>query len=186
MANNLRKLRVAFLLTPSELARRMRADAVDIERLERQNAELAPEWVHSIARALGVPEDAVTDPGLDVAGLAANGPPDAPPPPVCPIATRYAILACVAKFAGVGFAAAIDEDSLARAVQSFFAFIEDDSQSTDDINRQTLALQIAVLAILQARGFEPNERFAEDLRQALAGSIAMMRRFAGTADEPAK
>jgi len=179
MANNVRKLRVAFLLTPSQLARRMRADASDVERLETPDYVLTPEWIEAVAKALGVPADALTDPDIDVDAIRALSPHAPASPPVCPVATRFVILAIIAKFAGVKFANTLDDDSDARAVQNFFAFIEgDDDQRSTDINRQKLALQIAVLTILQARGFRPGVKFEHDFQEALLAGLEMMRRFA--------
>ncbi|MCB2114578.1 MAG: helix-turn-helix transcriptional regulator [Parvularculaceae bacterium] len=180
MANNVRKLRVARLLTPSQLAMRMRADASDVERLESPGYELAPEWIEAVAKALGVPAEIVVAPDIDIGAIRASAPEAIPGPPVCPIATRYAILALVAKFAGVKFAAGLDDDSLARAAQNFFNFVEGEpgKDVADDFNRQKLALQIAVLTILQARGFRPRGNFEAEFHPALDAALDMMRRFA--------
>jgi hypothetical protein len=186
MANNVRKLRVALLLTPSQLAWRMRADATDVERIEAPGYALTPDWIAAVARALGVPAAAVTDPEIDIEAIKAGAKIRTEAPPVCPVATRYALLATIAKFTGVKFANAIDDDSIARAVQMFFEFVENNQEaaSAEDLTRQTLGLRIAVLAILQARGFDPGPRFESELQQALEGSMAMMNRFAKIGCEP--
>lgn len=188
MANNVRKLRVALLLTPSQLAWRMRADATDVERIEAPGYELTPDWIAAVARTLGVPAAAVTDPEIDIEAIKSAAAVRSEAPPVCPVATRYALLATVAKFAGVKFANSIDDDSIARAVQIFFEFVENNEEaaSAEDPTRQTLGLRIAVLAILQARGFDPGRRFEAELQHALEGSMAMMNRFAKIGREPEK
>ncbi|MGE0183946.1 MAG: helix-turn-helix domain-containing protein [Parvularculaceae bacterium] len=187
MANNVRRLRVAFLLTPSDFARRLRADPIDVERMEAAGYRLTPEWIEAVARALGVSPETVTDPNLNLNALTGKTPPAQQAPPVCPVATRYAILALTAKFAGLKFARDIDDDSLARAVLNFFAFVEsaDEPGRANDLTRQKRALQIAVLTILQARGFVPGPTFETELQDALPGAMEMMRRFAAIDGAPA-
>lgn len=188
MPNNVRKLRVAFLLTPSELARLMRADASDVERIEAPDFVLTGEWIAAVAHALGVPAAAVTAPDIDANALRRAATAAAPSAAAfCPVGARYALLAIVAKFGGVKFAGGIDEDDLARAVQNMVAFIEDDPQipGNDGLSRLTLALRIAVLAILQSRGFVPGPGFEAHLEEALQAATRLISGFAAIDDEGA-
>ena len=179
MANNVRKLRVAFLLTPSQLAQRIRAEPEDVHRIEAPGYDLSEEWVRAVALALGVPESALTDPHVDIDGVKANAAPPKASMKICPIATRYAMIAVISKLAGSIFAAKIESDDLARAMQNFFAFIDDQPEISEEraLIRQKLALQIAVLAILQSRGFQPDDRFEARLEKAIAGAADLIRQF---------
>jgi hypothetical protein len=168
MANNIRRLRVAFLLTPRALAARMGADESDILRIESPGYELDDEWIAAAAKAFGVERDAITSADVDFDAVVdrafLNEPPAAP---VCPIATRYGLLMLTAKLAGVKTARSLDDDDLSRAVQQVLTFVEAPKDGagdeTEKISRLTLSLQIAVLAILQARGVEEEPHFAEVL-----------------------
>jgi hypothetical protein len=185
MANNLRKLRVAFLLTPKELAARIGADASDIERIEAEGFALSTEWIDAVARGLGVPASALTDPDADIAAVRKAATPARPAPKVCPIAARYALLAIIAKFAGMKFAIRLGGDDVARAVQNIITYVESSEASGDEarLTRQKLALRIAALAILQSRGIEAGPRFQTDLEEALEGASAMIHRFSGIGPE---
>lgn len=179
MGNNVRRLRVAFLLTPKELAARIGADASDVERIEADGFILGAEWIDAIAGALGVPGSAVTDPAADIEGLrAASASEPAPVQRICPIGARYAILALVAKLGGGKLANRLDEDDVARAVRNLIAFTDEGAaDGPPSVSRQTLALRITVLAILQAQGFSPQPRFEADLEEALPAAAQMMSRF---------
>lgn len=178
-ANNIRKLRLAFLLTPSELARLMRAEPSDIERIEAQSQPLAEEWIRSVSGALGIPAEFITAPNINTNAVKLLSKGFAEPPNACPIAARYAISAILAKFGGAEFAAKIDPDDLARLIQNFYDFVENDraANETSELNRRRLALQITVLTFLQSRDFEPGPTFQKDLEDATAGALALMDRF---------
>jgi hypothetical protein len=180
MGNNIRRLRVAFLLTPTELANRMGADAFDIERIENENFTLGEEWVAAVSAALGVAPEAITDPLIDVdavreAARATTGPVRR----LCPIGARFAILALVAKFGGLKFAKRLDEDDLARAVQNVERFVSETEENNAEVrlSRLTLALRIAVLAILQSREAAPRIPQQGDLDDALQGASLLLDRF---------
>lgn len=180
MANNIRRLRVAFLLTPKQLAALIGADASDVERIEADDFALGEEWIAAVAGALGVPASAVTDPEIDLDALRKCAPDvKACRHDLCPTGARFAILAIVAKFGGLKLAKRLDEDDLARAVQNFISFVEADSSQNEEelFTRQKLALRIAVLAILQSRAVAPGPHFEEDLEEALTGGAAMIRSF---------
>lgn len=180
MANNVRRLRVAFLLTPKQLAARIGADASDVERMEAEDFELSEEWIKAVADALGVPRNAVTDPAVDIDAVRiAASDNKSLRHDLCPIGARFAILAIVAKLGGLKLAKRLDEDDLARAVRNFIGFVEADGGADEDerLTRQKLALRIAVLAILQSRAVVPGPRFEDDLEEALAGGTAMIRSF---------
>jgi transcriptional regulator with XRE-family HTH domain len=188
MANNVRRLRVALLLTPRQLAARMGADPSDVERIEAEDFALSDDWIDAVARALRVPLGAVTAAHVDyeeIRGLAKTAAKTVRLP--CPVATRFAILAIVAKFAGVKYIRRLDEDDVARAVQGAVAFVGEDRDfdKEGDFNRLTLALRIAALAILQSRDFAPSPHFEGDLEEVLQGSAEMIRRYSRIAPEPA-
>ena len=177
--NNIRKLRLAFLLTPAELARLMRAEPSDVERIEAQTRPLAEEWIRSVSRALGILPEFITAPDISTSAVRAMSTGFAEPPNACPIAARYAISAILAKFGGAEFAARIDPDDLARLIQNFYDFVENDRSGNEksELNRRRLALQITVLTFLQSRDFEPGQTFQTDLAEATAGALALMDRF---------
>jgi hypothetical protein len=184
--NNIRKLRLAFLLTPSELARLMRAEPSDIERIETQKHPLAEEWIRSVSRALGVPAEGITAPNISTSAVKQMSKGFAVSPNACPIGARYAISAILAKFGGAEFAAKIDPDDLARLIQNFYDFVENDRSGNEksELNRRRLALQITVLTFLQSRDFEPGPTFQTDLEQATAGALALMDRFSAICRAP--
>lgn len=188
MANNVRRLRVAMLLTPKQLAARMGADPSDVERIEAEGFALSDDWIDAVARALRIPRGVVTASHVDYDEIRsfANAAATTVRLP-CPVATRFAILAIIAKFAGVKFANRLGEDDVARAVQGAIAFVGEDRDfdREDDFSRLTLALRIAALAILQSRDFVPGPRFEDALEEVLQGSAEMIRRYSKIAPEPA-
>lgn len=183
MGNNLRELRLAFLLTPKELAERMGADQQQVERLEADGQPLTEEWVEAVSRALGVPASAVVDPSADIRAIVARSA-KGPERPVrtCPIAARFAIQAMVAKLGSVKIALSLTEDELARTVQNLVNYVEGgepDDTPEQRLNRLKLPLQIIALTILQSRGVDPGPRFADSMEKALQGAIALMEAFSG-------
>ncbi len=188
MANNVRRLRVALLLTPRQLAARMGADPSDVERIEAENFALSDDWIDAVARALRIPRGVVTAAHVDYDEIREFSKAAAKTVRLpCPVATRFAILAIVAKFAGIKFIRQLDEDDVARAVQGAVAFVGEDRDfdREDDFNRLTLALRIAALAILQSRDFVPGPRFEGDLEEILQGSAELIRRYSRIVPEPA-
>lgn len=181
MGNNLKELRLAFLLTPAELATRIGADVEQIEKLERAHGEIGDEWVSAVARALGVPEFAVVDPAADIRNIVARaGRAPVREVAICHIGARYAILAMVAKLGGQKMAKGLDDDAVAGAVQNVIAYVEAERGSADQeaqANRLSLALQITVLTILQSRGFVPGPEFPKAMESALRGATALLHAF---------
>jgi transcriptional regulator with XRE-family HTH domain len=180
MGNNVRALRLAFLLTPKELAERMGADVRQIKRLEASEGDLSEEWVEAVSRALGVPASAVIDPFADIAGIAARAARRAPPQlHTCPIGARFAIQALVAKLGGLDMALSLSEDELGRTVQNLISYLEsDDGDSAEErFNRLSRALQIVSLTVLQSRGFVPGADFQEKMSKALLGAMSLLRAF---------
>jgi len=183
MGNNLRDLRLAFLLTPRELAERMGTDAQQIARLEAEGRELSEEWVEAASRALGVPKSAVVDPAADIRAIVMRvGRVAGKPVKTCPIAARFAIQAMVAKLGGLKMALGLDEEALATAVQNLISYVE--SEEADEtpekrLNRQSLSLRIIVLTILQSRGFAPDPRLPAAMEKALAGATSLLEAFSG-------
>lgn len=181
MANNVKELRLAFLLTPKELAARMGADVRQVERLESGDQPLTEEWVEAVSRALGVPASAIVDPSADIRAIVA-GSARTPvrPARTCPVGARFAIQAMVAKLGGVKMALALNEDDLARAVQNLVNYVEttegDDSEE-ERANRLSLSLQIIVLTILQSRGVAPDPEFLDAMAKAQTGAMSMLQAF---------
>jgi len=157
----------------------MRAEPSDVERIEAQTRPLAEEWIRSVSRALGILPEFITAPDISTSAVRAMSTGFAEPPNACPIAARYAISAILAKFGGAEFAARIDPDDLARLIQNFYDFVENDRSGNEksELNRRRLALQITVLTFLQSRDFEPGQTFQTDLAEATAGALALMDRF---------
>lgn len=181
MGNNLKELRLAFLLTPRELGERLGADPQQVTRLEAEGRELSEEWVEAVARALGVPRYAVVDPAADIGAIVARvGRPPAARIKTCPIGARFAIQAMVAKLGGLKMALSLDEDALATAVQNLISYTEiadgDDSEE-DRLNRQSLALRIIVLTILQSRGLAGDPELPQSMERALEGATQLLRAF---------
>ena len=181
MGNNLKELRLAFLLTPRELAERIGADTQQIARLEAEGRELSEEWIEAVARALGVPKSAVIDPSADIGAIVARvGRPPMTLIKTCPIGARFAIQAMVAKLGGLKMALSLDEDSLATAVQNLIAYVETgevDETPEESLNRLSLALRIIVLTILQSRGIAPDPQFPDEMERALAGATSLLQSF---------
>jgi len=182
MANNIKELRLAFLLTPKQLADRLGIEVDLLKELEKTNAPLADEWVEAMALALGVPESAVTDAATDIDAVAATA--SATPAPehlVCRIGARFAIQAMVAKLGGLNIALNLSEDALAKAVQNLLAYAEESAEANDDdeqqLNRLSQSLQIAVLTILQSRGVEPGPDFLQSMSAARDGALSLMQAF---------
>jgi transcriptional regulator with XRE-family HTH domain len=180
MANNLKELRLALLLTPTELASRIGTDAAQIERLERPDRELEEEWVEAVMRGLGVPREAVVDPRTDVRATLAQveqkagenaGP--------CAIGLRYAIQAAVAKLGGPRVAASLNEDALMTAVQNVILYVDrgDRPREDESFNRLYQALQITVLTILESRGCEQGPQFQKSMPPTLEGATRLVTEF---------
>jgi transcriptional regulator with XRE-family HTH domain len=186
MANNLKELRLMMLLTPTEVAARIGTDAAQVERLERPDRDLEEEWVDAIARGLGVPHAAVTDPKADIRQMTATaGGEDGPPAAtLCPIGLRYAILAATAKLAGPKTAALLNEDALMTAVQNVIRYVERDDRPTEaeQFNRLSQALQITVLTILESRGADQGPQFQKSIRPTLEGATRLVTEFSRPLD----
>lgn len=184
MQNNIKKLRLAFLLTPKEFAERLGADARHIEYLERTDEALSEEWVQTIARALGVPFSAVTDPSADIAALSAHAQSRARPRQmVCPIGARFAIQALVAKLGGLDMALTLSEDEIIRTVENVISYMESDDVTSESerFNRLSRALQIVSLTVLQSREVDPGPDFQEKMTTALQGAASLLHVFSGLA-----
>lgn len=181
MANNIRDLRVAFLLTPRALAERMGTYPQQVYRLEATDATPSIEWVEAVADALGVPQYVVTDPRADIRAIA-----DAtrltlkPARRTCPIGARFAIQAMVARLGGLKIALALSEDDLAAAVRNLVAYV-DVTEEEDDEERRAIrlsqSLQIVVLAILQSHGISLDPRFVQAVAKADRGASSLIRAF---------
>lgn len=182
MGNNVKALRLAFLLTPKELAERMGADVRQVERLEANEGALSEEWVEAVSRALGVPASAVVDPFADIAAIAAKAGRRVPPRlETCPIGARFAIQALVAKLGGLDMALSLSEDELGRTVQNLISYLESDEEDSEEerFNRLSRALQIVSLTVLQSRGFVPGAGFQEKMSKALPGAMSLLKAFSG-------
>ena len=182
MGNNIKELRLAFLLPPKQLAARLGIEVDLLKQLERSKEPLADEWVEAMALAFGVPKSAVSDPTVDIEAVAAaaNSTP-APEQPVCRIGARFAIQAMVAKLGGINIALNLSEDALAKAVQNLLTYAEENRGEDDDpekrFNRLSQSLQIAVLTILQSRGVEPDPQFGETMTTARHGALSLLQSF---------
>ncbi len=182
MANNLRELRLALLLTPRELADRIGTDAAQVERLERPDRELDEEWVEAIVKGLDVPRAAVIEAGADIRGAVERSKKGAlAPVHVCPIAARFAIQAMVAKLGGLKMSLSLDEDALMTAVQNVIMYAEgdDDPHPEERLNRLSQALRIASLTILESRGALPGPQFHETMERSLEGASRLIASFSG-------
>ncbi|MDV5822923.1 XRE family transcriptional regulator [Sphingobium naphthae] len=70
LVNNIAQLREARGWARPELAKRMGTSAQQVERLEKGQRGLKPDWIERAARALGVPPaDIITPLGADAAGF---------------------------------------------------------------------------------------------------------------------
>lgn len=181
MANNIRELRVAFLLSPRELAERIGTYPQQVYRLEASLNTPEPEWVEAIAQALGVPEDAVVTPDFDLSRFAAPTPVGArcvpPPRHTCPVGARFAIQSMIARLAGLKLALSISEHDLATAVRNLIAYVDVDVDSDKYIIRLSQSLQIVVLAILQGHGIVLDQRFVHAIEKAALGSASLIQSF---------
>lgn len=180
MANNLKELRLAFLLTPTELASRIGTDAAQVERLENPERELDEEWIDAVMRGLGVPRSAVIDPKADVRAIAVEArAPKGSAASVCPIGARYAVLAMAAKLGGPKLALSLKEDALMTAVQNVIGYVDRGDQPSEQerLTRLAQALQITVLTILQSRGVEPEPQLLQSIDKSLHGATQLVHSF---------
>lgn len=181
MANNLKEIRLALLLTPTEVASRIGTDPAQVERLERPDRELDDEWIEAIVRGLGVPREAITDPRADVRALTSETREDdqAPPAALCPIGVRYAIQASVAKLGGAKLAATLNEDALMTAVQNVMRYVDRDDRPGEEeqFTRLFQALQITVLTILETRGADQGPQFEKSIQPTLEGASRLVTEF---------
>jgi transcriptional regulator with XRE-family HTH domain len=187
MANNINALRLAFLLDAREFARLIGIYPDYMRRLESGDRPLTDLWIDAIARSLGVPADAVTNPATDFAGLAKNTPrPQREPTALCPIAARYAISSLVAKLGGLKTAQRLDEDELADAVQSLVSFIEEGRERGDgsaglNSNRLLKGLQITALTILQSRASDLPADLEQTLERLAPGAVSLLEAYSAVA-----
>ncbi len=181
MANNIRDLRVAFLLTPRELAERMGTYPQQVYRLEASSTTPSIEWVEAVAEALGVPQFAVVDPHADINAIAKSAQlMSEPRRRTCPIGARFAIQAMVARLGGMRVALALSEDDLAAAVRNLVAYVdleEDDDNDENRAIRLSQSLQIVVLAILQSHGISLDSRFVQAVAKAVQGASSLILAF---------
>ncbi len=176
--NNIKELRLAFLLTPQELAARMGTYPEQVLRLEASEEPLPAEWIESVSEALGVPSDAVIARRVDYDALIGESAVQlAEPFRLCPSTIRFALTAVVARLAGLSLALGLPEDELAIAVRNIIDFVEHDRRSDatpPDVSRLFQSLQITVVAILQARGVVLTEQDLGALRQTTQAAAAMI------------
>ncbi|MEM8935741.1 MAG: helix-turn-helix transcriptional regulator [Pseudomonadota bacterium] len=181
MANNIKDLRLAFLLTPSQFASRLGVSLEQYRRLEGQSEPLAEIWIDAVAKALGVPTRAITDPAADITTLAAAKTGQLPQRErICPIGARFAIQALVAKLGGLDLAVSLLEEDLSAAVANLIAYTEDVGEDGDDeerLNRLSQALQITALTILQSHGVDPGPDLPRTMRIAHVGALSLLRSF---------
>lgn len=180
--NNIKELRLSFLLSPGEFARRVGIYPEYVARLESGERPLSDLWIDAVARALGVPRAAVTAANEDIfkgAHLTPDKLPALEPPILCPIGARYAILALIAKTASLKTANTLYEDELADAVQSLVTYVGREPRGA--ANRLSQGLQITVLTILQSRSPDLPEGFQENFARALPGALALLDAFSGFA-----
>lgn len=183
--NNIKELRLSFLLSPVEFARRVGIYPEYVARLESGERPLSDLWVEAVARALGVPREAVTAANEDIfkgAHLTPDKLPKLGAPLLCPIGARYAILALIAKTAELKIANTLYEDELADAVQSLVSYVGREPDSRGAASRLSQGLQITVLTILQSRSPDLPEGFQESFARALPGALALLDAFSGFAD----
>lgn len=180
MANNIKELRLAFLLTPKELAARMGTYPQQVRRLEDAGRKLDDEWIEAVAEALGVPKAAVTDPSADIRAIVAAAQPRGAGYRTCPIAARFAVQAMTARLGGMKLALALTEDDLAAAVRNLIAYVEagpEDEGEAARASRLSQALQIVVLAILQSHGASLRPRQLQAIPLADQGASSLIRWF---------
>jgi transcriptional regulator with XRE-family HTH domain len=181
MANNIRDLRVAFLLTPRALAERMGTYPQQVYRLEATDATPSIDWVEAVAEALGVPQSAVTDPRADVKAIAdATKLKVRPAKRTCPIGARFAVQAMVARLGGLKIALSLSEDDLAVAVRNLVTYVDVEEEEDNEEKRATRlsqSLQIVVLAILQSHGISLDPRFVQAVAKADQGASSLIQAF---------
>ena len=182
MANNIKELRLAFLLTPKQLADRLGIEVSLLKHLEKTSSPLAEEWVEALALAFGVPKSAILEPGTDIDAVTAAAKEDkAPKHQICRIGARFAIQSMVAKLGGLNIALNLSEDALAKAVQNLLAYAEEEegeaSNPERQLNRLSQSLQIAVLTILQSRGVEPDPDFRQSMTLSRDGALSLLQSF---------
>lgn len=185
MANNIRELRVAFLLTPRQLAARMGTYPQQVYRLEASGKTPSDEWVEAVSEALGVPPSAVTDPNFDINSVRLDAWKfQAPEPETCPVGARFAIQAMVARLGGMSLALSLCEEDLASAVRNLIAFVDradiDPAAGRDSTSRAirlSQALQIVVVAILRSRDIALDPKFVRAVATAEQGAAAMIEAF---------
>jgi len=180
MGNNIKELRLAFLLTPKELAARMGTYPQQVRRLEDAGRKLSDEWIEAVAEAFGVPKAAVTDPSADIPAIVAAAHPAAPHFRTCPIAARFAIQAMAARLGGMKLALELSEDDLATAVRNLVAYVDAAPEEEPDEARAirlSQALQIVVLAILQSHGVWLDPHQLQAISFADRGASSLIRWF---------
>ena len=182
MKNNTKPIRLALMLTPQQAADRLGVDADRFQQLEECSAAaLSNDWIEALAHAFGVPAQAITDPAADIHMIAAFAKtPRVDPHAFCPIATRYAVLAMVAKLGGLKIARALSEDRLEAAVQNIILYTEadrTDNSAEERLNRLSQSLQITALTILQSHGVDPESDFPHAIEIARDGALALLQAF---------
>lgn len=182
---------MAFLLTPRDLAARMGADETDIYRIESPTYELDDQWIGAAARAFCVDAAAITDEEIDLEAIVSASFMIEPAAAAafCPVAVRYGLLTLTAKVAGMRIARSLDDDELARAAQQMAVFVDSEKLAANDnderFNRLKLSLQIAVVAILQARGVRVEPHFQQVLDEGVPAVAQLIERFSQIGRAPA-
>jgi transcriptional regulator with XRE-family HTH domain len=180
MANNIKELRLSFLLTPKRLADRLGIKVDLLRQLENSDTPLTNEWEEALALAFGVPASAISDPAANISAIVSTaGVIQTPEHPICRIGARFAIQAMVAKLGGLNIALDLNEEELANAVQNLLAYAEEDKGGKDDpeqrLNRLSQSLQIVVLTILQSREVDPDRQFPQSMAIARDGALSLLR-----------
>ncbi|MCK5744867.1 MAG: helix-turn-helix transcriptional regulator [Oricola sp.] len=184
IANNIKELRISFLLSPGDLARRIGIYPEYIARLESGDRTLSELWIDAVARALGVPREAVTAANEDLFRGAHMSPEKLPklePPVLCPVGARFAVLSLIAKSAGLKSANGLSEDDLADAVLSLVTYVGRE-RDRGTANRLSQGLQITALTILQSCLPDPPEDFQEMFARALPGALGLLEAYSGIVD----
>lgn len=181
MANNIQDLRLAFLLSQREFARLIGIYPDYVSRLESGERALSEVWIDAVSEGLGVPRSAVAAPSIDAAALAASLPRPLPRKLiVCPIAARNAILSLAEKLGGPSMLRQIGADSLADAVRTLIAYVEEGASGEDpgeSANRLSQGLQITVLTILQSCSDDPPPGFQRAMETILPGAVRLIEAF---------
>lgn len=185
MANNIKKLRLAFLFTPREFSRLIGVYPEYLPRLEAGERALTDAWIDAVSGALGIEPEAVLDPDADIPAIVSSVPrPEVSSAAICPLSARYAILAIAAKTCGLHIAERITEDDLADAVCSLITFVEGGERGRlagrldkKAVSRLSKGLQITALAILQSCFDDPPPDFQERLDAALPGAVSLIESF---------